>query len=118
MSSSAPTRTVCSRWRAIKAGRSSTGWELRLAWLLDRGLHDRRGRSRGPARRMDDEPPPAGHDRLGWSPRPEPLTSADGLGERERLVAWSRTMTLTKTQKSEIITEHRRSDADTGSTEV
>lgn len=27
-------------------------------------------------------------------------------------------MTLTKTQKSEIITEHRRSDADTGSTEV
>ena len=27
-------------------------------------------------------------------------------------------MTLTKTQKSEIVTEHRRSDADTGSTEV
>ncbi len=27
-------------------------------------------------------------------------------------------MTLTKTQKSELITEHRRSDADTGSTEV
>jgi small subunit ribosomal protein S15 len=27
-------------------------------------------------------------------------------------------MTLTKTQKSEIITEHRRSDEDTGSTEV
>jgi small subunit ribosomal protein S15 len=27
-------------------------------------------------------------------------------------------MTLTKTQKSDIITEHRRSDADTGSAEV
>ena len=27
-------------------------------------------------------------------------------------------MTLTKTQKSEIITQHRRSDADTGSAEV
>ncbi|MCI0632317.1 MAG: 30S ribosomal protein S15 [Actinobacteria bacterium] len=27
-------------------------------------------------------------------------------------------MTLTKTQKSEIITEHQRSDADTGSAEV
>jgi small subunit ribosomal protein S15 len=27
-------------------------------------------------------------------------------------------MALTKTQKSEIITEHRRSEADTGSTEV
>ena len=27
-------------------------------------------------------------------------------------------MTLTKTQKSEIISVHRRSDADTGSTEV
>jgi small subunit ribosomal protein S15 len=27
-------------------------------------------------------------------------------------------MTLTKTQKSEIVSQHRRSDADTGSTEV
>jgi len=27
-------------------------------------------------------------------------------------------MTLTKTQKAEVITEHRRSDADTGSSEV
>jgi small subunit ribosomal protein S15 len=27
-------------------------------------------------------------------------------------------MSLTKTQKAEVITEHRRSDADTGSTEV
>ena len=47
-----------------------------------------------------------------------PLTSADGRGAPGRLVAWSGPMTLTKTQKSEIITEHRRSDADTGSTEV
>ena len=51
-------------------------------------------------------------------PSREPLTSADGRGAPERLVAWSRPMTLTKTQKSQIITEHRRSDADTGSTEV
>ena len=34
------------------------------------------------------------------------------------LVAFWLVMTLTKTQKSEIVTEHRRSDADTGSTEV
>jgi small subunit ribosomal protein S15 len=34
-----------------------------------------------------------------------------------RLVAWAG-MSLTKTQKAEIINEHRRSDADTGSTEV
>jgi ribosomal protein S15 len=51
-------------------------------------------------------------------PSREPLTSADGRGAPERLVAFLRPMTLTKTQKSEIITEHRRSDADTGSTEV
>src|SRR4029450_6303365 len=35
-----------------------------------------------------------------------------------RLVAWSGPMTLTKAQKSEIITEHRRSDEDTGSTDA
>lgn len=35
-----------------------------------------------------------------------------------RLVAFCLLMTLTKTQKTEIITQHRRSDSDTGSAEV
>ena len=43
--------------------------------------------------------------------------SAPDQGRRPPLVAWAG-MSLTKTQKAEIITEHRRSDADTGSTEV
>jgi small subunit ribosomal protein S15 len=38
--------------------------------------------------------------------------------ERGGLVAFSLVMTLTKTQKAEIIQSHRRSDADTGSAEV
>ena len=41
-----------------------------------------------------------------------------GVGEVTDPDSRSGPMTLTKTQKSEIITEHRRSDEDTGSTEV
>ena len=43
------------------------------------------------------------------------MPAREGAG---RLVASSLVMTLTKTQKSDIITEHRRYDADTGSAEV
>ena len=46
------------------------------------------------------------------------MSKARSEAERDRLVAFPLVMTLTKTQKAEIIQSHRRSDADTGSAEV
>jgi small subunit ribosomal protein S15 len=46
------------------------------------------------------------------------VSKARSQAERDRLVAFPLVMTLTKTQKAEIIQSHRRSDSDTGSAEV
>jgi small subunit ribosomal protein S15 len=48
----------------------------------------------------------------------DPRSAARSKPERGGLVAFPLVMTLTKTQKAEIIQSHRRSDADTGSAEV